>query len=88
MRRPSASMSLRRPLTSSSTRSSSIVARMRAAAWVTSSTSWRERFWVPAAPSVVAWKVRSIAARRASTGSDGLASFLSFLFFFLGIGQL
>ena len=86
MRRPSASMSLRRPLTSSRTRSSSIVARMRAAAWVTSSTSWRERFWVPAAPSEVAWKVRSIAARRASIASDAVAVGLVLLVLLLGHG--
>jgi hypothetical protein len=84
-RRLRASISVRSPLTSSRTRSSSIVARMRPAACVTSSISWRV---VPDAPSLVAWNVRSIAARTASTVSDAVASGLSFLFFFFAMAQL
>jgi hypothetical protein len=52
---------------------------------VTSSISWRV---VPDAPSLVAWNVRSIAARTASTVSDVVVSCLSFLFFFFAMVQL
>ena len=84
-RRESASISLRRPRTSSSTFMSSIVSRMRVAACATSSTSSRVRFCVPAAPSLVAWNVRSTALRTASTASaapPACLSFFAFLSFF------
>jgi len=73
-RRARLSISPRRPRMSSRTRSSSIVSRRRAAARVTSSTRSRERFCPTAAPaaapSAVAWNVRSTAPRTASTASD------------------
>ena len=81
-------ISWRRPRTSSSTLRSSIVSRMRAAAWATSSTSARVRFCVPAAPSLVAWNVRSMALRTASTASAASEPFLSFFLFFLAMAQL
>jgi len=85
-RRASASMSARRPLTSSSTFRSSIVSRIRTAAAPTSSTSLRVRSWVPAAPSEVAWNVRSTALRTASTASAAPEPCLSFFFLsFLGM---
>jgi len=79
-RRERLSISRRRPRTSSRTRRSSIVSRMRAAACATSSTSARVRFWVPIAPSVVAWNVRSTALRTASTASAASEPLLSFFF--------
>jgi hypothetical protein len=71
------STSVRRPLSSSSTRSSS-TSRMRLAAVVTSFARPR----VDLAPSAEAVKVRSTAARTASTASAAPAAALSFLPFF------
>ena len=89
-RRASPSISERRPFTSSRIRSSSIVSRMREAAAATSSTRLRVRLDVVAAPSVVAWNVRSTALRTASTASAASEPFcLSFFFLsFLAIAQL
>jgi len=70
----SPSTSLRRPLSSSSTRSSS-TSRMRLAAAVTSFARPR----VDLAPSAEAVNVRSTAARTASTASAAPAAALSFL---------
>jgi hypothetical protein len=72
------STSLRRPLSSWSTRSSS-TSRMRLAAAVTSFARPRVDF----APSAEAVKVRSTAARTASTASTAPAAALSFLPLFL-----
>jgi hypothetical protein len=73
----SPSISLRRPFSSSATRSSS-TSRMRFAAAVTSFARPR----VDLAPSADALKVRSTAARTASTASAAPAAALSFLPFF------
>jgi len=74
----SPSMSLRSPLISPSTRSSS-TSRMRLAAFVTSFARPR----VDLAPSAEAEKVRSTAWRTASTASAAPAAALSFLLRFL-----
>ena len=87
-RRPgvdSASISARSPRTSSRTRRSSKLSRIRCAAEATSSSRLRPRSRAPSVPPVVAWKVRSTAPRTASTTSAGsrplsfFAAFLSFL---------
>src|SRR5215208_6330735 len=84
-RRESASISARSPRTSSSTRRSSKLSRIRCAADATSSSRLRPRSRAPSVPPVVAWKVRSTAPRTASTTSAGsrplsfFAAFLSFL---------
>ena len=84
-RSDSASISARSPRTSSSTRRSSKLSRIRWAAEATSSSRLRPRSRAPSVPPVVAWKVRSTAPRTASTTSAGsrplsfFAAFLSFL---------
>ena len=78
MRLLSPSTSLRRPLISASTRSSS-TSRMRLAAFVTSFARPR----VDLAPSAEAVNVRSTAWRTASTASAAPAAALSFLLRFL-----
>jgi len=77
MRRVRPSTSLRSPLSSARTRSSS-TSRMRLAAAVTSFARPR----VDLAPSAEAVKVRSTAARTASTASAAPAVAWSFLLFF------
>src|SRR5919107_1834896 len=81
----SASISARRPRTSSSTRRSSKLSRIRCAADATSSSRLRPRSRAPSVEPVVAWKVRSTAPRTASTTSAGsrLLSFLAVASFFL-----
>jgi len=82
-RSASPSTSVRRPLSSASTRSSS-TSRMRFAATAKSPAMSCARLRVDWAPSAVAEKVRSTAARTASTASTAPTVALSFLplFFF------